>query len=98
MSQLEEILDTKTQELKKRAFNEWASLRNNFDCFTTNYRGESYVFEVHVYKSGDGFKIMVECARNVFFLSMFGKAKYFYIYQDGRVKDISGIEFEELPS
>ena len=97
MSRLEEILNLKTQELKNRSFNELISLINNVECFTANYKAKSYTFEVHAYKSGDGLKIMVECSRNIFLLRMFGKAQYFYIYKDGRVKDISGNEFEEMP-
>lgn len=97
MSDLDEILDIKTEELKEKAFNEFLSFKDNVDGFTVNHKGKSYVFEVHAYKSNNGIKIMVECARNMFFLSMFGKAKYFYVHQDGRVKNITGIEFETLP-
>jgi hypothetical protein len=97
MSKLDQILDLKTQELKSKLFNELSSFVNNVECFSANYEGKSYSFEVHVYKSGDGLKVMVECSRNIFLLRMFGKAQYFYIYKDGKVKDISGNEFEELP-
>lgn len=95
MSKLEEILNSKTQELKDRSFDELSSLTNNIECFSVNHKNKSYSFEVHVYESDDGLKVMIECSRNIFLLRMFGKAQYFYIYKNGKVKDISGNEFEE---
>lgn len=94
-SKLDEILELKTEEIMKRSFDELLKLVNNVECFVADRNKQSYSFEVHVYKFNNSLKVMVECSRNIFFLRMFGKQKYFSIDDGGRTQNISGEEFNK---
>ena len=94
MSILEEILDIKTEELKKKTYEEFMALPDNFLGFTAIYKSKSFYFEVHLIKKDNEILVRIQCSRNIPILRCFSLAKYFSISETGAVKDIPGEVYE----
>ena len=93
MSLLDEILNIKFEETKRKSYKELSLQINNVECFKTTHTGKRFQFEIHVNKEGQMLKVMVECSRDLFFLDMFGQHKYFSINENGDVADLTGSDF-----
>lgn len=94
MSILEEILNIKTEELKKKTYEEFVALQDNFLGFTTNYKSKSFYFEVHLIKKDNEILARIQCSRDILILRCFSLSKYFSISETGIVKDIPGEVYE----
>ena len=86
---LEKVLDKKTTEFRSKPYREILEISKDVLCFNERFNDKSYAFEVRCEVLDSGrIKVMVDCARNIFPLVMFGKARYFAISPDGRTEDL----------
>lgn len=94
MRELEEVLHSKTVEYKHKSYVELRRIVDNVELFETIHKNRSYNFEIHaIFGNENEIKVMVECSRNILLLNFIGKAEYFAITPDGKVRDIEGEEF-----
>jgi len=94
MSELEKALDKVSSEYKLKTYAELKSYSSEVQCFVIEHCNKEYSCEVHVLVDKDEVvKVMLECSRNLFLLSFFGKHKYFSMKPSGDIFDIDGSDY-----
>lgn len=94
MTELQEILNITTEKYKKKTYSELEKILTEVQCFNEKHKRKEYNFEIQVIKGkNQELKVMVQCSRNLFFISMFSKHRYFSITPEGEVNNLDGGEY-----
>ena len=94
MTDLDDALKIEEKEWREMPYPEIESIIGDVKCYIKNHNGKSFQFEIHTKtgKAQNEIIVMVECSKNSFFGSFFGKTRYFAKSINGNIREIEGDE------
>jgi hypothetical protein len=97
MTILELALYERSSKYKVKTYSEFEDIVGKVVMDNFVFRNRKYCCEVQALLNKENeILVMIECARNIFPLSFFGKHKYFAIKPNGEKRDISSEEYWAL--